>query len=351
MLVPLSCLGVFGCGQASPELDATEVDDEAVWLPGGETTNALLAGTNAFTRHADNITEEHEPLFFAGNSLFNQSWVQAPASTESRDGVGPLFNARSCAACHFKDGRGRPPLEPGESFLGILLRLSVPGDNPDEAGEPHPAYGGQLQPFSISDVASEGSPRIEYATLEGFYDDGERYELLRPTYLIDEPNYGELGDDVQISPRVAPAVIGLGLLQAIPASRLQALEDPDDDDGDGISGRVHWVPDVQSGERSIGRFGWKAEQPTVKQQSAGAFLGDMGITSTLFPSQDCTEFETDCQSAISGGDPEIPDDLLDAVDVYTRLTAVPARDEWDNAEVREGEQLFGAVGMRRASST
>src|SRR6187200_3702559 len=225
---------LFGCGEGQPSVHASE-PDPAQRLPGGDTTNALLLGGNAFTRPAMNISEEHELAFYTGNSFFNQSWVQAPASTDSRDGLGPLFNARSCASCHFKDGRGSPPLEEGEEFLGILLRLSVPGSDAGGAPEPDPDYGGQLQPFAINGVEPEGKPRVTYEEQSGTYDDGEEYTLLEPHFEVLEPAYGAFASDLLISPRVAPAMFGLGLLAAIPEARLEELADPKDADADGIS--------------------------------------------------------------------------------------------------------------------
>ncbi len=341
LIIQLSlCALLAACG-GGDDIASVDPGEE---LPGGDTTNTFLLGSNAFITPAENISDANETLFFSGNSFFNQAWVQAPASTVSRDGLGPLFNARSCAACHFKDGRGAPPLEPDEPFLGILLRLSIAGEGPDGAPVPEPSYGGQLQPFSIAGVPAEGNPTVEYTEITGQYDDGTTYTLLSPTYVISDLAYGPLSDEVRISPRVAPAVIGLGLLQAITEDRLEELADPDDADGDGISGRINRVPDVSSGTLAVGRFGWKAEQPTVRQQSAGAFLGDMGITSGLFPAQNCSDAQDDCEGAISGGEPEIPDDRLDRVDVYGRLLAVPIRASYRNEVVLRGKQIFNEIG-------
>ncbi|HEU5072589.1 MAG TPA: di-heme oxidoredictase family protein [Polyangiaceae bacterium] len=340
LLLPMGAL-VFACGQ--PELTRAE-PDPAERLPGGETTNTLLLGSNAFTRPVSNITREHEIDFHTGNSFFSQAWVQAPASTEARDGLGPLFNARACSACHFKDGRGSPPLGDDEEFLGILLRLSVPGAEPGDEPRPDPDYGGQLQPFAISGVEPEGKPRVSYEELRGEYADGEEYSLLEPRFEVLEFAYGTPSSDLMISPRVAPVVFGLGLLEAIPEERLDELADPNDTDADGISGRLNHVPDAESSRTSVGRFGWKAEQPSVRQQAAAAFLGDMGITTSLFTQQDCTDAQADCGAAIAGGDPEISDDLLDTVSLYTSLLAVPVRSGWDDPEVLEGQKLFGALG-------
>ena len=313
-------------------------------LAGGATTNERLGGSNVFTLPAANITREHESEFFAGNSFFNQNWVQAPASTTARDGLGPFFNARTCSGCHFKDGRGRPPLAEGEPFNAVLLRLSVPGRGAQGEPLPEPTYGGQLQPFGISGVLPEASPRVVVSERSGAYADGEPYSLLEPRYEILELNYGPLAGNVLVSPRVAPAMIGLGLLEAIPEERLRSLEDPQDSDGDGISGRLNSVWDVERQAIATGRFGWKAEQPTVRQQAAGAFLGDVGITSSLFPARECSPTHAECLNAVDGGSPEISDDLLDKVELYSQLLAVPVRRRVTDSEVVAGSALFAEIG-------
>ena len=344
-LMPALCaVALVACvddAAPAPSVDASEA------LPGGDTTNTLLLGTNAFALPASNITVEHEPMFFTGNSFFNQAWVEAPASTANRDGLGPLFNARSCASCHFRDGRGAPPATDDEAFLGVLLRLSVPGVDAHGGPSPDPVYGGQLQPFALPGVPSEGTPRVVFTEQAGTYDDGTAYTLLAPTYAIDELGYGPLADDIMISPRVAPQMIGLGLLEAIPDDRLLVLADPDDADGDGISGRPNRVWDVEANALRIGRFGWKSDQPSVRQQVAGAFLGDMGITTPVFPAQNCSAAQPDCASAPNGdgdGEPEIREDLLHRVVVYSSLLAVPARRAPDDAEVLRGRALFADAG-------
>jgi CxxC motif-containing protein (DUF1111 family) len=330
-----------GCLTDDPAAPALSPDEQ---LPGGTTTNTVLLGTNAFIKPVTNITSEHRGQFFSGNSFFNQAWVQAPASTTARDGLGPLFNARSCSGCHFKDGRGRPPLEPEEPFESMLLRIGLPGQG--EHGEPRadPLYGGQLQPFGVAGVPGEGTPRVTYQEVSGTYADGEAYSLLSPSYSIENPALGAPDDELLISARVAPAVVGLGLLQALPLERLEELADPDDLDGDGISGKLNWVWDVTAGTLAAGRFGWKAEQPSVRQQSAGAFLGDLGVTSSLFTEQDCTSAEVECLAAEAGGTPEIDDQLLDRIELYGLLLAVPVRERWKDAELLRGRALFHDAG-------
>jgi CxxC motif-containing protein (DUF1111 family) len=319
--------------------------DPDEWLPGGSATNTLvMTADSALQTPVPTLDTDARLAFFSGNAFFEQNWVAAPASTTARDGLGPLFNARSCGTCHFKDGRGRPPLEPDEKFSGLLLRLSVDGQDEHGAPLPEPSYGQQLQPFAIDDVPAEGSPRVEYELVRGEYADGEPYELLKPSYHIDELAFGPLSEGVRISPRVAPAMVGLGLLEAIPDARLLELADADDADGDGVSGRVNRVWSVELGQTTIGRFGWKAEQPSVRQQAAGAFLGDLGVTSSLFPVQECMPEQEACLDALDGGAPEVSDLLLERVQRYSELLAVPRRDDYDSAEVLRGKALFGELG-------
>jgi CxxC motif-containing protein (DUF1111 family) len=94
----------------------------------------------------------------------------------------------------------------------------------------------------------------------------------------------------------------------------------------------------------LGRFGWKANQPSIEQQSAGAFLGDIGLTSPLFPEQNCTAVQEACRAAPTGGDPEVDQEKIDAVTFYARYLAVPARRDADDSTVRHGEALFAAIG-------
>lgn len=320
---------LWGCGEPITELDPSE------WLPGGDTTNTLLLGSNAFLMPAQNLSEDHELSFYSGNSFFNQAWVSAPASTEARDGLGPLFNARSCSGCHFRDGRASLPADGEAPFVGLLLRLSVPGpDGP----EPDPVYGGQLQDQANPDVPVEAVPHIAWDEIEGTHADGTPYVLLDPTYTIEAPGYGPLPDDLMVSARLAPQMVGLGLLEAIPEATLLALADPSDADGDGISGRLQRHEDGR-----IGRFGWKGDAPDVAQQVAGAFAGDMGLTSRLVEADDCTEVQG-CDQHPNGGSPEVEDALLDRVVLYSRTLAVPVRRAADDPEVLQGKQLFGEIG-------
>jgi CxxC motif-containing protein (DUF1111 family) len=312
-------------------------------LAGGATT-VFESGARAFTLSARNLAAEHESAFFVGNSFFNKNWVIAPSSTTARDGLGPTFNSRSCSGCHFKDGRGRPPLTDDEPMFSMLVRLSVPGEGLH--GEPldEPNYGGQLQNDAIPGVQIEGRVRVLWTEVPGIYADGEPYSLRAPTLEFSELAFGPLATDVLTSARVAPHMVGLGLLEALDEATILALADPDDEDGDGISGRPNYVFDPATETQALGRFGWKANQPGLREQNAGAFLGDIGITSSLHGEQNCPSSQAECTAAPSGGEPELSEDLLDDITTYTRLLAVPARRDVDDPEVLAGREQFHVLG-------
>ena len=339
--IAVSCfVAAAGLACGEPDELAPEPGEE---LAGGDTT-VFEAGARAFSLSARNLDVAHESGFFVGNSFFNKNWVVAPASTTARDGLGPTFNARSCSGCHFKDGRGRPPLSADEPMLSMLVRLSIPGEDEHGGPLPEPGYGGQLQPDAIPGVPVEGRATVTWTELPGTYADGEPYSLRQPSLNFTELAYGPMADEVLTSARVAPQMIGLGLLEAVPEATILALADDDDDDGDGISGRPNWVWDPVGEVEALGRFGWKANQPGLVQQNAGAFLGDLGITSSVHASENCPGPQVECAAATTGGSPELDPELLDAITTYSRLLAVPARREVDEPEVLAGRELFRAIG-------
>ncbi len=307
---------------------------------GGATTVAD-ATADAFARSAPDLTREQRRAFNVGNSFFNDNWVVAPASAAGRDGLGPLFNATNCSGCHFRDGRGRPPAQVGDPLVSMLVRISV--DDGTGGDDEHPVYGGQFQDKAIPGVPREGEVRITYTEIPGIYADGEPYSLRRPTVELVNLNYGPLGPGFRQSARVAPAVFGLGLLEAIPVAQILAHADPDDRNGDGIRGRARQVTDLRRKAPTLGRFGWKAGQPTVEQQSASAFNGDIGITSLLFPRDHSTPTQTAARTAANGGEPELSEHKLQRVAEYCRTLAVPARRNVADATVRRGKALFTAI--------
>ncbi|WP_269531063.1 di-heme oxidoredictase family protein [Chitinimonas sp. BJYL2] len=320
--------------------------DPAERLPGGETT-VFETGRNAFALPAANLDDRQLRDFTVGNAFFRGNWVEAPASTAARDGLGPHFIARSCGACHGEDGRGAPPaFENGlqaEQPVALLFRLSIPGNSPRGGPRPEPRYGEQFNNNAISGVQPEGQVRIRYEEIDGYFADGERYTLLKPHYMLSDLAYGPLHPQTMISPRIAPQMTGLGLLEAIRESDILANARAQAAAGGSVRGKPNRVWDAFQQRLVIGRFGWKANTGSIAHQTAAAFNGDIGITSPHFPNEDCRPTQTDCRKAPRGGKPEIGHRLLDQVILYSRTQAVPAMRQPDNPQVRRGRELFHAA--------
>ena len=335
-------IGGAGCGD-SDEGDGYEPDEEYAGGVGGTSFDTTRT---AFSRAFPVLECPARDPFFVGNSVFNRNWVTAPSSTEGLDGLGPTFNAASCSTCHFLDGRGRPP-EPGQRMESMLVRLSIPGAAAGDPTRPEPSYGDQLNPSAILGVPGEGQAVIAWDDVAGAYDDGTPYTLRRPRLTFADLGFGPMDPAVMTSARVAPVVAGLGLLEGIAEADLLAGEDPDDRDGDGISGRANRLRDAGGQVIAIGRFGWKAGQPTIRRQTAGAFLGDIGITSSLFPTQNCPPAQAACTAAIGGEGSdgvEVTDDKLDAITFYGQTLAAPGRRAVRDPDVLAGKAHFGALG-------
>ncbi|CAD0003699.1 hypothetical protein FLACHUCJ7_01566 [Flavobacterium chungangense] len=340
-MVLLSVL-FFSCSKDNDDQYLPLTAEEGEQYSGGETT-VFNRSEEAFGFSALNLTFDEGKEFAVGNSFFRQNWVVAPASTTARDGIGPFFNAISCSSCHFKDGRGRAPLLDGETGHGLLLRLSIAGLDATGANLPDPIYGGQLQDGAILGQTLEGKITIIYQPIIETFADGTTVVLQKPSYQISNLGFGALASNLQISPRVANQVIGMGLLEAIPESTLLGFTDENDTNKDGISGRLNYVHDVASNSKKIGRFGWKANQPNVRQQVAGAFLGDMGITTSLFPNENAP-FGVDLSLIPNGGTPEISDINFERVVFYSSTLAVPARRNYTDENVLKGKKTFNTIG-------
>ncbi len=317
----------------------------------GGNTSVKKNGPNAFSLPANNLPMTSRLDFSVGNSFFRNPWVQAPASTDARDGLGPLFNTNGCQNCHIKDGRGHPPEEGDEHAVSMLVRLSIPAMTPDQKQAfirngivPEPTYGGQLQDFGLPDVKPEGKINLTYSKVEVTFADGEKVLLRKPNLSLTNLNYGPLHPDTQLSARIAPPMTGLGLLESIPDKTILAMADPEDINEDGISGKVNRVWDVAANDYAIGRFGWKAGQPNLMQQNAAAFNGDLGLTSGLFPNENCTNSQSICSDLPDGGKPEVSDNILKFVEFYSRHLAVPIRRNVRDPQVKLGQVKFAEAG-------
>src|SRR6185437_5317555 len=320
----------------APTTDFTKLEEGEDKPGGGATSRGTTNTPNAFSLSSGNMDFKRELDFKVGNGIFRKNWVSAPSSTDASDGLGPLFNSRACQNCHLKDGRGHPPFSadvPDDSG-SMLVRLSVPPATDEEKATlaahranslPEPTYGGQLQDRSIQGLAAEGKLKIDYTEQEVKLADGESVSLRAPHYTLTDLGYGPISPDVMISPRVAPPMIGLGLLEAVPEEQILALAQSEAARNDGISGKPNQVWSREHDKVMLGRFGWKAGIPTIAQQAAEAFNGDIGISSTMIPagSGDCTEKQPDCLKAPSGNSPsyqnvEVGDDLFKLVEFYSQ---------------------------------
>ncbi|MAM63517.1 di-heme oxidoredictase family protein [Maritimibacter sp. UBA3975] len=327
--------------------------------PAGAATVRARSNADAFSQPSANIGFEGELEFKVGNGLFRKIWVTAPASTEASDGLGPLYNARGCQNCHIKDGRGHLPEGPDDNAVSFFLRVSIPAETALKLQEiedyigatEEPNYGGQIQDFATGGIPAEAQLSVSYEERPVELSGGETVMLRDPTYALSDLGFGPLHPDAMLSPRLTPQMIGLGLLEAIPAQDILALADEDDADGDGISGRPNLVWSREFDKIMLGRFGLKAGTPTIKHQSAAAFSGDIGISNPLFPNPwgECTEAQTACVDAEHGDDGshdgfEVDETGLDLVTFYARNLAVPARRRADDPEVLRGKKVFYSAG-------
>ncbi|WP_448089539.1 di-heme oxidoreductase family protein [Pseudomonas azerbaijanoccidentalis] len=347
----LLALGLSACDDAPRFTEAEPGEARS----GGSAT-VRKTDQNAFSLPSANLPPSRRVDFSVGNSFFRNPWVIAPSTTTARDGLGPLFNTNACQGCHIKDGRGHPPEPDDSNAVSMLVRLSIP-DTPayakviEQLGVvPEPVYGGQFQDMAVPGVLPEGKVRVDYTSVPVRFKDGTEIELRKPSLNITQLNYGPMHPDTRFSARVAPPMIGLGLLEAIPEEAILANAEAQAKAKDGIAGRPNRVWDDQQQKTVLGRFGWKAGQPNLNQQNVHAFSGDMGLTTSLRPFDDCTDAQTACKQAPNGygpeGEPEVSDNILRLVLFYTRNLAVPARRDVSAPDVLAGKNLFYQAGCQ-----
>jgi CxxC motif-containing protein (DUF1111 family) len=337
------CSLLCSCNDPESGIPVAEAE-EGEELSGGENFTSYDLSQNAFGEQGKNLSPAEEGQFVTGNSFFRSNWVIAPASVQTLDGLGPMMNAISCGSCHFKDGRAQPPASPSETLNGLLFRLSIPGVGPHGGSLDEPNYGGQLQDKSILGVSSEGHVQVSYQELAGQYADGTSYSLRKPMYEFTDLKFGDFQTDFEYSPRIAMQVPGLGLLENVDEKTILSFADENDANGDGISGKPNDVWNEELQQTQVGRFGWKANQPSLKQQIASAFNGDIGITSSVFPTEGLTPVQqTQYGGLANGGTPEISDENLAKIVTYMRTLAIPVRREWDSQPVLRGKFVFAQL--------
>lgn len=329
-------LGIFSIVSCAPDDSGTYVplpDLQERLYAGGETT-VFLTTSNAFSTPAANLFGPDLSMHLVGDFQFESAFVTAPAPVNG--GIGPIFNNTSCVSCHAKDGRSGFPSNIN-ALSGFFLRVSEPGM--DEFGGPRPLadYGLQIQNQAIFGYQPEAKLNVTYTPIVETFADGTQVILQKPTYsLID--TYTTFPGNALVSPRLSIPVFGLGLLEAIPESEILMNEDINDSDGDGISGKANYVYNPITNSTELGRFGWKANTATIKEQCAGAYNGDMGITNYVFPFE--TGYGQTNGDDMLGGGLEITDDILDQVVFYCSTLAVPAPRNIEKESVRRGSVIF-----------
>jgi CxxC motif-containing protein (DUF1111 family) len=328
------CIMLSSCDRSS-ETQANKSDEIT---SGGANMTVYDASGQAFGQPGPRLSSDAQQKNAAGDVIFEAAFVAPPSPAFS--GLGPILNNNSCNSCHIHDGRGRPPLT-GQAPESMLYRISVPGIDAMTGGPlAAPGFGTQVQIQSVTGVTPEmTNVQIVYTDVPVTYSDGSTVTLQRPAYTPVNP-YTALPSNYLFSPRIAPGVFGLGLLEAIDDETIQGLSDENDSNGDGISGKVNYVWDESSQSAKVGRFGWKANEPGLQQQAAGAFNQDMGVTNSIFPS----ESSTGQSQAVAPHDIEISDDYLQRVVDYLRTLGVPARRNVNDATILRGELLFSNLG-------
>ena len=330
----------------------------------GGDTGISISSAESYSKPSSNLTASRKGHFFIGNAFFRQPWVIAPASTDSRDGLGALFNVAACQSCHVKDGRGHAPMTSDDDADSLLIRLAMPATTDEQRQQlqnsliekvVHPMYGGQLQDRGIQGVPAEARIAVQWTDKPVTFVDGHIETLRAPTFNLTKPGYGAFDDDLMVSPRVALPMIGLGLLEQIPdeAIKKQAVDNKNSTNGD-ISGKFNWVMDPQTGKHALGRFGWKAGQTKLITQNQSAFNEDMGLTSNIRPHESCMPTQTACMNATTGADEqgngkppvEVNDEVAKFVEFYTRNLAVPHRRDADDKLVLAGKKRFYDMGCQ-----
>jgi CxxC motif-containing protein (DUF1111 family) len=320
-------LALVKCQKAAV-FPATQYNDQ---LSGGDET-VFDTTPQAFGNMFPGLTGYDVHVHTLGDLVFNQSFVTAPALIHS--GLGPVYNNTACANCHHSDGIGLPTA--GDLESSLLMRISAPGTDSHGGPVAVPGYGLQLQDKAVFGKQPECTVNINYTYQTYYFDDGTPYELRTPVYTLSNL-YTPINGAYLLSPRLAPPMFGLGLLEGVPESEILEYADPNDANGDGIKGKANYVWDAATNSRQLGRFGWKANTASILTQVATAFNQDMGITSSLLP------VESSFGQAQYDGlkdDPEIPDSLLNAVKFYAQTLGVPARRNVSDATIKRGEQLF-----------
>lgn len=330
----VSLIFLTGCKKDAPVLnDQAEISEE--YFSGGQTT-VFNSGSTAFEQPSTNCNSAELIMHADGDAAFEATFVTAPAPVSS--GLGPIFNQNACNSCHPRNGRSAAPSS-GNDLQGLLFRLSQNGVDANGGPIPLTGFGGQLQTKAIFGYQPEAKVDISYIEQLNQFINGETYSLRQPQYAFYD-SYIPMPATYNYSPRIAPPVFGLGLLEAVSENEILSYADVNDTNGDGISGKPNYVYDHITQQIKLGRFGWKASEPTLYQQAAKAYNGDMGITSPYFALEN--SFGQQQNDTITD-DPEVDDYKVVLTAFYTQSLAVPARRNVEDEIVKRGKNIFTAA--------
>lgn len=297
------------------------------------------------------MSEDAFDQFILGRSFFTVPWVEAPAATTARDGLGPLFNANSCTSCHRNNGGGvSSTMQEGPVNRSIIFKLMQPQKNNQlKSGfNADPVYGTQLAINGNHDVPFEGRISVQIESIPFEYPDGQTVILKKPVFKISDLNYGTLAEETSIHPRRALSLAGLGLIERISDQQILQRQDEFDQNGDGISGKANRVWSVRDQQMKLGRFGWKATSPSVVEQSASALINDMGLTSPWFTEENCTSSQVACVAAYKSTEKDVPLQRLLAIGNYLTHLKMPRLKKNIDAK---GKQLFFQSGCHLCHQT
>lgn len=307
-----------------------------------------------FPEQIEQLNNEEIDKIFLGRSFFHIPWVAAASATTARDGLGPLFNANTCATCHHNLSHGKAQNPDGSINRALLFKLAQPSHHHLRDKEiplvVDPIYGGQIAINGVKGVPFEATPRIKIQKIKHTLPDGTEVELKKFTPFLDNMQYGPLAKDTRISIRMAPVLVGMNLLDRVSDEEILSREDEHDTNGDGISGRANRVYNPWTKKIEIGKFGYKASQSSVLMQTADAAINDMGLTNPFFPDETCTTAQTACLNAPKGrstplGDLDLPMLRLKAIDAYVRSFKAPQTPK--NTVAQKGQRIFRQVGCVR----
>lgn len=338
-----------GCSKHGDKADSSDpypLTDEA--LEGGANGTINLATSDAFAQPIPPMLTADEINFKVGRSFFHTNWVTAPSSTTAVDGLGPIFNTSSCNSCHVEDGRGRTPFSDGEQLTSVLIRLSQSGQDAHGGPNPDPDLGVQFRNNAILKADPDGQAYVTYTNKIITYPDGSTDTLRVPTYQLTNLRNSH-PVNFMTSPRIADQLIGMGLLQAVPESTILGFIDANDSNNDGVTGKANYVWSEEQQQTVLGRFGWKANEPTVRQQVAGALSNDIGISTPVYPNQSLYGLEQTLYGSLatgsdSVGKPELPEPYFTNTVFYTEALAVPQRRNPTDPTIVHGKALFFQSG-------